>query len=96
MVNLIDYRMSITEAVDAPRIHAQWMPDKLYYEPHALSADTRAALAAKGHELEVMGRWNHVAAILVGGPAIGTAPRGRYHLYGAIDPRLPVGSVAGY
>jgi hypothetical protein len=48
------------------------------------------------HELEVMGNWNHVAAILIGGPAIGTAPRGRYHLYGAIDPRLPVGSVAGY
>jgi gamma-glutamyltranspeptidase/glutathione hydrolase len=96
MVNLIDYRMSITEAVDAPRIHAQWMPDTLYYEPHALSADTRAALAAKGHALEVMGTWNHVAAILVGAPAIGGAPRGRYRLYGAIDPRLPVGSVAGY
>jgi gamma-glutamyltranspeptidase/glutathione hydrolase len=96
MVNLIDYRMSITEAVDAPRIHAQWIPDKLYYEPNALSADTRAALAAKGHELEVMGNWNHVAAILVGGPAIGGAPRGRYRFYGAIDPRLPVGSVAGY
>ena len=96
MVNLIDYRMSVTEAVDAPRIHAQWMPDKLFYEPRALSAETRAALAAKGHELEVMDYWNHVAAILVGGPAIGAAPRGRYRLYGAIDPRLPVGSVAGY
>jgi len=96
MVNLIDYRMTIAEAVDAPRIHAQWIPDTLYYEPHALSADTRAALAAKGHALEVMGTWNHVAAILVGAPAIGGAPRGRYRLYGAIDPRLPVGSVAGY
>ena len=80
MVNLIDYRMSITEAVDAPRIHAQWIPDRLYYELNALSAETRAALAAKGHALEVMGTWNHVAAILVGGPAIGGAPRGRYRL----------------
>jgi len=96
MVNLIDYRMSITEAVDAPRIHAQWMPDTLFYEPHALSADTRGALAAKGHQLETMDRWNHVAAILIGGPALGSAPRGRARLYGAIDPRLPVGSVAGY
>ncbi len=96
VVNLIDYRMSITESVDAPRIHAQWIPDTLYYEPHALSADTRAALAAKGHHLETMEYWNHVAAILVGGPAINSEPRGRYRLYGAIDPRLPVGSVAGY
>ncbi len=96
MVNLIDYRMSITEAVDAPRIHAQWMPDTLYYEPNALSADTRDALAAKGHHLEVMDYWNHVAAILVGSPAVGAEPRGRYRLYGAIDPRLAVGSVAGY
>ncbi|MBM4218838.1 MAG: gamma-glutamyltransferase [Gammaproteobacteria bacterium] len=96
IVNLIDYRMTITEAVDAPRIHAQWIPDTLYYEPNALSADTRAALAARGHRLEAMGYWNHVAAILVGGPAIGTEPRGRDRLYGAIDPRVPVGSVAGY
>lgn len=96
MVNLVDYRMTITEAVSAPRIHAQWMPDVLFYEPDALSADTRAVLAAKGHHLEVMDNWNHLAAILVGGPAIGKPPRGRNRLYGAIDPRLPVGSVAGY
>jgi gamma-glutamyltranspeptidase/glutathione hydrolase len=96
MVNLIDYRMSITEAIDAPRIHAQWIPDTLYYEDHGLSADTLAVLAAKGHRLEAMESWNHVAAILVGAPAIGRKPRGRYRLYGAIDPRLSVGSIAGY
>lgn len=96
IVNLIDYRMTITEAVNAPRIHAQWLPDTLYHEPDALSADTRAALAARGHRLEEMDYWNQVAAILVGGPAIGKPPRGRNRLYGVIDPRLPVGSVAGY
>ena len=96
MINLIDYRMTLTEAVNAPRIHAQWLPDTLYYESDALSADTRALLAAKGHHLEAMDYWNQVAAILVGGPAIGKPPRGRYRLYGAIDPRLPLGSVAGY
>jgi gamma-glutamyltranspeptidase/glutathione hydrolase len=96
MVNLIDYGMSISEAIDAPRIHAQWIPDILYYEPHALSADTRAALTAKEHRLEVMDYWNHVAAILVGSPTIGSEARGRHRLYGALDPRLPVGSVAGY
>jgi len=96
MINLIDYHMTLTEAVNAPRVHAQWLPDTLYYESDALSADTRAVLVAKGHHLEPMNFWNQVAAILVGGPAIGKPPRGRYHLYGAIDPRLPTGSVAGY
>ena len=96
MINVIDHGMSITEAVDAPRIHAQWLPDVIYYEPNALSADTMAALMARGHKLEVMDYQNQIAAILVGSPAIGKPPRGKDRLYGAIDPRLPVGSVAGY
>ncbi len=96
MLNLIDHGMTLTEAVDAPRIHAQWLPDVLYHETNALSADTMASLAARGHRLEPMGYENHIAAILVGGPAIGAPPRGHDQLYGAIDPRLPMGSVAGY
>ena len=96
MLNVIDHAMTITEAVDAPRIHAQWLPDVLYYEANALSPDTMASLTSRGHKLEPMGYQHHIAAILVGGPAIGKAPYGRDMLYGAIDPRLPVGSVAGY
>jgi gamma-glutamyltranspeptidase / glutathione hydrolase len=96
MLNTIDHGMTITEAVDAPRVHAQWLPDVIYYEPHALSADTAAALTARGHKLEPMGYENQIAVILVGGPAIDKPPLGRDTLYGAIDPRLPVGSVAGY
>ncbi len=96
MLNLIDHGMTVTEAVDAPRIHAQWLPDVLFYETDALSADTMASLTARGHRLEPMEYENQIAAILVGGPGIGKAPRGNDHLYGAIDPRLPMGSVAGY
>jgi gamma-glutamyltranspeptidase/glutathione hydrolase len=96
MINVIDYRMTLTEAVDAPRIHAQWMPDVIFHEADALSADTRAALIAKGHRLEQMDYWNQVAVILAGSPGLGRAPRGQDRLYGAIDPRLPVGTVDGY
>ena len=96
MINAIDYRMTLTEAVDAPRIHAQWMPDVIFHEADALSADTRAALIAKGHKLEQMDYWNQVAVIMVGAPALGREPRGTMRLYGAIDPRLPVGTVDGY
>ena len=96
MLNVLDHGMTITEAVDAPRIHAQWLPDTLYYEANALSADTMASLVVRGHRLEPMGYENQIAAILVGGPALDKAPYGRDVLYGAIDPRLPMGSVAGY
>jgi gamma-glutamyltranspeptidase / glutathione hydrolase len=96
LVNVIDYGMTLTEAVDAPRIHAQWLPDVMYYEKNALSADTMNLLRSKGHKLEQMDYWNQIAAILVGAPAIGAAPRGDYKLYGALDPRLPVGTVQGY
>lgn len=96
MLNVIDHGMSVTEATDAPRVHAQWLPDQIFMEPNALSAETRAALEARGHKLVPMDYWNQVAAILVGGPALGKPPVGHDRLYGAIDPRLPVGSVAGY
>ena len=96
MINILDHGMTVTEAVNAPRIHAQWLPDVIYYEAHALSADTIESLTARGHTLEPMDYGNQIAAILVGGPAVGQAPYGRDRLYGAIDPRLPTGSVAGY
>jgi gamma-glutamyltranspeptidase/glutathione hydrolase len=94
--NVIDFGMSVTEAIDAPRIHHQWLPDEIGYERFALSADTIARLEAMGHKVVPMDYGNQVAAILVGGPAIGAKPLGKQKLYGAIDPRLNVGDVEGY
>jgi gamma-glutamyltranspeptidase / glutathione hydrolase len=94
--NMIDFGMTVTEAVDAPRIHHQWLPDEVGYERFGLSADTVARLEAMGHRVVPMEYGNHVAAILVGAPAIGARPLGRQRLYGAIDPRLNLGDVEGY
>ena len=94
--NVVDHGMTITEATEAPRIHAQWLPDTIFYEKDALSADTIAALKAKGHTLTPMEYWNQIAAILVGGPGLGKPRAGADKLYGAIDPREAVGSVEGY
>jgi gamma-glutamyltranspeptidase/glutathione hydrolase len=94
--NVIDHGMTITEAVNAPRFHAQWLPDVVYSERHGLSADTLALLSARGHEIEPMPYWNQVAAILVGAPGVGRDPEGEDRYYGALDPRLPTGSVEGY
>lgn len=94
--NMIDFGMTVTEAVDAPRIHHQWLPDEVGYERFGLSADTIARLEAMGHKVVPIPYGNQVAAILVGAPAIGAKPLGNERLYGAIDPRLNVGDVEGY
>jgi gamma-glutamyltranspeptidase/glutathione hydrolase len=94
--NMIDFGMTVTEAVDAPRIHHQWLPDEIGYERFGLSADTVAKLEAMGHKVVPLDYGNHVAAILVGAPAIGAKPLGDQSLYGAIDPRLNLGDVEGY
>lgn len=51
ITNVIDYGMNIQQAIDAPRIHHQWLPDELVYEPYGLSGDTQSALTARGHKL---------------------------------------------
>ena len=94
--NMVDFGMTVTEAVDAPRVHHQWLPDEVGYEKFGLSQDTIAVLEKMGHKVVPMPYGNQVAAILVGAPAIGAKPLGRERLYGAIDPRLNVGDVEGY
>ena len=42
----------LQEALDRPRLHHQWLPDRLFYEDGALAPETRAVLAARGHQLE--------------------------------------------
>jgi gamma-glutamyltranspeptidase/glutathione hydrolase len=106
MLNLIDYGMTLTEAIDAPRIHQQWLPDQSWYERYGLSADTLAILAARGQKLVERRHGTDIAAIVVGGPRIaGATPPppddqgiaiAPAHLFGAIDPRLPVGLAQGY
>jgi gamma-glutamyltranspeptidase/glutathione hydrolase len=51
ITNVIDFDMNIQQAVDAPRIHHQWLPDELVYEPFGLSADTFRALEQRGHKI---------------------------------------------
>jgi gamma-glutamyltranspeptidase / glutathione hydrolase len=51
ITNVIDFDMNIQQAVDAPRIHHQWLPDEIVYEPFGMSADTFRALEQRGHRL---------------------------------------------
>jgi gamma-glutamyltranspeptidase/glutathione hydrolase len=52
IVNVLDFRMNLAEAVAAPRIHHQWQPDVLMAE-EGLSPDTLALLRARGHRIKV-------------------------------------------
>ena len=107
MRNVIDYDMNIADAVDGPRIHEQWLPDQVKYEKRALSPDTLALLAGKGHKLVEMGYHNQIAAIQVGVPqtpeqTTDTTPIGAPAaamgklLFGVIDARLPTGTARGF
>jgi gamma-glutamyltranspeptidase / glutathione hydrolase len=96
MLNVIDYGMDIQEAVDAPRIHQQWLPEETLMEARALSPDTQRMLTAMGHKLVIPERANHVAAILIGAPALNARPVARNRFYGAIDPRRNTGLSLGY
>jgi len=70
IINVIDHGMTIQEAIDAPRIHHQWMPDTVFLERQALSPDTRALLAARGYSFRDAGYWGIAEGILVGGPSL--------------------------
>jgi len=70
IINVIDHGMTIQEAIDAPRIHHQWMPDKVFLERQALSPDTRALLTARGYSFSDAGYWGIAEGILVGGPSL--------------------------
>ena len=70
ILNVIDHGMTIQEAIDAPRIHEQWMPDMVFLERQALSPDTRAILEARGYSFKDIGYWGLAEGILVGGPAL--------------------------
>jgi gamma-glutamyltranspeptidase/glutathione hydrolase len=96
MLNVIDYDMDLQEAVDAPRIHQQWLPEETYVEARALSPDTRKLLIDMGHKLIAPQPENHVAAILIGAPALDAKPVSGMIFYGALDPRRNTGLALGY
>jgi len=96
ILNVVDFQMNIQEAVDAPRIHHQWLPDATKTEPYALSPDTRKILESMGYRLENSEPANHVEAIIVGAPSLGGEAVGRNRFYGANDPRGGTGLAQGY
>ena len=87
-LNVIDHGMQPQEAVDAPRLHHQWLPDEIAAEPFALSPDTEALLRGMGYAIRQQAPWGAAEVIAID-PATG-------RLLGASDPRRPSGAAIGY
>ena len=88
VTNVIDFDMNIQQAVDAPRIHHQWLPDEIVYEPFGMSADTFRALESRGHRITPRPRYmGDAQAVMI---EEGTGVR-----LGASDPRQ-AGEPVGY
>jgi gamma-glutamyltranspeptidase / glutathione hydrolase len=86
ILNVIDFGMNAQEAVDAPRFHHQWQPDRLYLEK-GFSPDTIALLKTRGHTIdESGGSVSSVVEMIVNDQG---------WLQGAADGRRP-GKAAGY
>ena len=84
--NVIDYGMNVQQAVDAPRLHMQWLPDEVQYEPGALTAAQMQHLRAMGYRFKEISSWGSAQAIVVD-PTTGMR-------YGGTDRRHPAGLAA--
>ena len=99
IVNVVDFGMTIQEAIDSPRIHHQWLPDEILTEPYALSADTLKILGKMGYNVHLDADWpvwGYGAGILVGGKNLAEIGKGGARYNGAMDSRAAAGAAVGY
>ncbi len=86
IVNVIDRGMTIADAVAAPRVHDQWLPDRVFVEP-GLPGAIVAALQARGDDVVTQRPFTSANSIAI-------APDGAF--IGAADPRTPGAAAVGY
>ncbi|HZX70716.1 MAG TPA: gamma-glutamyltransferase [Rhodanobacter sp.] len=87
-LNVTAFGMNMQQAVNAPRLHHQWLPDVVLVEPGLLAPKVQTRLEAMGHHFKTVKSWGAAEAILVN-PKTGL-------LEGANDRRRPAGLAAGY
>lgn len=79
ILNVIEFDMTMQEAVNAKRIHSQWLPDEIQPEENALDHEMIEGLTAMGHVIGPSRELGRVDAILVhtdGTLEAGADPRG--------------------
>lgn len=88
VLNVIDHGMHIADAVEAGRMHHQWLPDITSMEENMISPDTRRLYEMMGHPLRVRGRQGSAMGIYI--------DRAKGLIYGAADSRAFDGGASGY
>ena len=91
VVNVIDFDMDIADAIAAPRIHHQWLPNVLRIEKYGTTKDTQRLLEMMGHRVQFgySSRGQGSAMGIVINPKTGLR-------LGAADPRAPDGAAVGF
>ncbi|MEI6524247.1 MAG: gamma-glutamyltransferase, partial [Bacteroidota bacterium] len=88
VLNVISYDMRIDKAIEAMKIHEQWLPDVIVYEKNLLSPDTKKSLEAMGHHLKAVGNL---------GSLMGITYDAKFKVYsGYSDSSSPDGGAVGY
>jgi gamma-glutamyltranspeptidase/glutathione hydrolase len=85
VLNVLVYDMTAQQAIAAPRLHHQWLPDRLLVERFGLDTLTLAELQRRGHQIEIRNGWGNGNAIVrtADGWLEGAAdPRGEGVAYG--------------
>lgn len=88
VLNLVLFDMPVQQAVNAPRLHHQWLPNVITVEREGFDAATLDALRARGHTVRVGGQQGTAHSIAV--------DRKSGHLLGAPDPRDRDAGAAGH
>lgn len=86
LLNVIDHHLNIQAAVNAPRVHHQWLPDEIRIE-QGISPDTIALLRQMGHTVVQKPAMGAIQSIMVGTDGL---------LYGGADPRRSTSSAQGF
>ncbi len=85
ILNVVDHGMNAQEAVDAGRMHHQWLPDRINYERQKFSPDSLRLLEARGHTLNEIAAQGAAEVIVVTEDGL---------LEGGVDQRPPDGGAA--
>jgi gamma-glutamyltranspeptidase / glutathione hydrolase len=65
IVNVLDFKMTMAQAVDAGRFHHQWLPDWISFESSSADSTTIQKLRSMGHRIKIRSALGSVNAILV-------------------------------
>ncbi len=87
ILNVIDFGMNVQDAIDAPRVHHQWQPDRLSLE-RGISPDTVALLKSRGYDVD------YAPGVVLAQVAAIVSDGG--WLQGGSDGRSAMGKAAGY